>query len=299
MRYSTFLLLVSLLLPMVSCATLDANYGSYRASEQPVRSGFPHVLLDEQGWVGARVGFEGEIFNVFAWKQDSLNSRLLMYQNQAAKRPFARLERAVRRLESQGEQVLLAANAGMYAEDLTPLGLYIEKGSELFPAHTGGGEGNFALLPNGVFFFGEQGFGVAETKSFLQSEEYESAQYATQSGPLLLNRGDLHSRFTAGSANRYVRSGVGVPGSGYQERVFFVISESPVNFSVFARFFREGLGCSEALYLDGHTSRAYIPSLDREQDGGRFGPLLLVSDPAGRDRFDFNFSLEFSVLFGS
>ncbi len=43
-------------------------------------------------------------------------------------------------------------NAGMYHEDLSPVGLYVEEGREQAILQTGGGEGNFFLKPNGVFF---------------------------------------------------------------------------------------------------------------------------------------------------
>jgi uncharacterized protein YigE (DUF2233 family) len=41
-------------------------------------------------------------------------------------------------------------NAGMFHEDLRPVGLYIEDGAEEMRLVTRDGPGNFGLLPNGV-----------------------------------------------------------------------------------------------------------------------------------------------------
>jgi uncharacterized protein YigE (DUF2233 family) len=260
---------------------------------------FPDSEFESRQWVSARIRHEGAVYNVFAWKRGVLTTRLLLYSRPDGKRAFSRLERAVRRVESSGEGVLLAANAGMYADDLSPIGLYREDGKELVPLNTAAGEGNFGMLPNGVFYFGDEGFGIAETGEFAGTGErghsFISAPYATQSGPLLLLSGAVHPRFAAGSNNRYIRSGVGVSGPGYRNEVYFAVSEGPVAFHRFARFFRDILGCSEALYLDGHTSRAQIPSLGRLQEGGRFGPILLVSDPSAGDRLSVSVELSFYV----
>jgi uncharacterized protein YigE (DUF2233 family) len=282
-----------LLAALSSCATLNSHHGSYRATHAAVRSDFPRSEFVSRQWVSARIRHEGAVFNVFAWKREGLNTRLLLYRDPSGKRAFARLERAVRRVESSGEEVLLAANAGMYADDLSPLGLYRERGEELVPLNASAGEGNFGLRPNGVFYFGKEGFGVAETEAFAAGGEPARSLYASQSGPLLLSAGAVHPGFAEGSDNRYIRSGVGVSGRGYRDEVYFAVSEGPVNFHQFALFFRDVLGCSEALYLDGHTSRARIPSLGRLQEGGRFGPILVVSDPSGRDRFSVDMKISF------
>jgi uncharacterized protein YigE (DUF2233 family) len=59
--------------------------------------------------------------------------------------------------------------------------------------------------------------------------------------------------------------------------VHFAISQRRVNFHDFARFFRDGLGCDDALFLDGGSAPGlYSPSLrrnDRPGHGG-YGPII-------------------------
>jgi uncharacterized protein YigE (DUF2233 family) len=57
----------------------------------------------------------------------------------------------------------------------------------------------------------------------------------------------------------------------------FVISEARVNFFEFARFFRDELGCGEALYLDGSISSLYAPALRRADDHASLGPMFAVT----------------------
>jgi uncharacterized protein YigE (DUF2233 family) len=57
----------------------------------------------------------------------------------------------------------------------------------------------------------------------------------------------------------------------------FVISDSPVTFYVFAKFFLDQVGCREALYLDGSISSLYAPSVGREDHGRDLGPMFGVT----------------------
>jgi uncharacterized protein YigE (DUF2233 family) len=95
---------------------------------------------------------------------------------------------------------------------------------------------------------------------------------------MLVIGGALHPRFLPGSDSRYVRNGVGVSADG--ARAWFVISDGAVNFHSFARFFRDGLGLSDALYFDGSISRLYAPDLGREDFGFPMGPIVALSAPA-------------------
>ena len=84
-------------------------------------------------------------------------------------------------------------NAGMFQEDQSPVGLYVERSRTLHSADTrGGGGSNFHLKPNGVFWIGEGVAGVTETGQFLASPP--AARYATQSGPMLVIDGSIHPR---------------------------------------------------------------------------------------------------------
>ena len=172
-------------------------------------------------------------------------------------------------LEAQGQTLGFAMNAGMYHRDLSPVGLYIEERDEVSGIVTSDGPGNFGLLPNGVFCIGET-FRVIESRAF--KEDRPDCRFATQSGPMLVIKGDLHPKLLPESDSLYVRNGVGASEDG--TRAVFAISNAPVNFHAFARFFRDELGLPDALYFDGNISRLYAPGLDRHDAGFPMGPIV-------------------------
>src|SRR6187401_2041880 len=55
-------------------------------------------------------------------------------------------------LEKNNKKLAFAMNAGMYKEDNSPLGLFIENKKVISPLNTKSGNGNFYLKPNGVFY---------------------------------------------------------------------------------------------------------------------------------------------------
>jgi uncharacterized protein YigE (DUF2233 family) len=164
-----------------------------------------------------------------------------------------------------------AMNAGMYKADHSPQGLYIEKQKVLCPLDTLKADGNFYLKPNGVFYITTKKTAViCTTENFRNKEEIE---FATQSGPMLVIDGQIHSAFKEGSKNLNIRNGVGILPNG---NVVFVLSKKEVNFYDFANYFKT-LGCKNALYLDGFVSRAYLPSQNWIQTDGDFGALFAVT----------------------
>ncbi|MFN4098890.1 MAG: phosphodiester glycosidase family protein, partial [Pararhodobacter sp.] len=180
-------------------------------------------------------------------------------------------------LAGQGERLVFAMNAGMYHADRSPVGLFIDEGVEVAPLVTRAGPGNFGLLPNGVFCVTQGGFAVSETLAF--ADRPPSCRFATQSGPMLVIDGALHPRFLPDSDSLNIRNGVGVSDDGRE--AWFVISNVPVTFHRFARYFRDALGVSNALYLDGSISRLYAPELGREDWGRPLGPILGLVAPGG------------------
>ena len=86
------------------------------------------------------------------------------------------------------------------------------------------------MKPNGVFLINEK-----HEAHVIESSTYtvllSPAIWATQSGPLLVQGGDIHPDFIADSKNLQIRSGVGVRKDG---TIVFAISASPVNFYDFA-----------------------------------------------------------------
>ncbi len=168
--------------------------------------------------------------------------------------------------------VHFAMNAGMYHDDRSPVGHYVEDGTETMRVITNAGPGNFGLLPNGVFCINEGNVQVYETLRYV--EVAPLCRDATQSGPMLVIDGALHPRFLPDSSSRFIRNGVGVNADGTE--AVFAISNEAVSFHEFGSFFRDYLQTPNALYFDGKVSRLHAPSLDRSDFGFQLGPMVAV-----------------------
>jgi uncharacterized protein YigE (DUF2233 family) len=174
------------------------------------------------------------------------------------------------RLKAVHPELAFAMNGGMYHEDRSPVGLYVEDGREMKRANTANGPGNFHLKPNGVFFVGRDAAGVLETGQYLRRKP--KAEIATQSGPMLVIDGRIHPKIAEEGVSRKPRNGVGVRDP---HTVVFAISEGLVTFGQFARLFRDALGCRNALFLDGGSaSSLYAPSLRRSDGHVPLGPIV-------------------------
>ncbi|HEX2017938.1 MAG TPA: phosphodiester glycosidase family protein [Aurantimonas sp.] len=187
-------------------------------------------------------------------------------------RPYETFERASASVESG--RVRLIMNAGMYHEDRRAVGLAVQDGREVSPLVRGTGSGNYSMKPNGVFFVEDGEARVMETDAYVAGDHRPAL--ATQSGPMLLKDGQLHPRFIDGSDSRYVRNGVCASEDGRVVRL--VLSRQAVNFWDFALFFRDRLGCRDALFFDGQVSSLYYPDAGIDYRRDRLGPMLVVSD---------------------
>jgi uncharacterized protein YigE (DUF2233 family) len=187
---------------------------------------------------------------------------------------LGQFERVRDQLQKRGRTLQFAMNAGMYHEDRSPVGLYVENGRELKRISTANGPGNFSMKPNGVFYVDGKSAGVLETKAFLSRKL--TPAFATQSGPMLVVDGKLHPRFKKDSTSLNRRNGVGVKG----RQVFFVLADDAVTFHQFARVFRDVLKTPNALYLDGSICRLYAPDINRNDFGFQLGPIVAVSAAA-------------------
>ncbi|MEP5728676.1 MAG: phosphodiester glycosidase family protein [Sulfitobacter sp.] len=180
-------------------------------------------------------------------------------------------------LKAKGAKLGFATNAGMYHEDRSPVGHYVENGTEYQSVIPNAGPGNFGLLPNGVLCLREGRADVFETTVFLATAP--DCRSATQSGPMLVIDGKLHPRFLINSTSRFIRNGVGSSDDGTQAT--FVISDTVVTFHEFGTLFRDHLKLRNALYFDGNISRMRAPELGRSGLGfTSLGPIIGVIESA-------------------
>lgn len=186
---------------------------------------------------------------------------------------FGSLETFDKAMSEQQRPILLSMNAGMYHEDLAPVGLLVENGQEVTPLNLADGAGNFFLKPNGVFMIGKDGkAAVMETTAFAAAKPV--VMFATQSGPMLVIDGQIHPRFEENGTSRFIRNGVGVRVDG---TIVLAISRSQVSLGSFARLFRDALQSPNALFFDGAISA--LSDGSRMIVGGKFpaGPIIAVT----------------------
>lgn len=246
---------------------LLSAFALFLVTSQPATAAYPDCRSET---------FEGTRYTVCSF--DPAKTDLRVFWGDAQGKPYGSFAKLARDLATDGLRLDFAMNAGMYQHDLRPVGLLVQDEREVSPANTKSAPAgmnpvpNFYKKPNGVFFLKHGKAGVLTTEAWLK--QAPAADFATQSGPMLLIDGEIHPAFIVGSSDRKRRNGVGVSSP---TEVHFVISEDRVNFHDFARFFRDRLGSDNALFLDGGSaSGLYAPSLKRNDlppwEG--YGPIV-------------------------
>jgi len=215
-----------------------------------------------------RISFKGNNYDIFM--SDYPKDKIKFYWKDKSGNKLRSIANLNNYVAEEGHTLKFATNAGMYMENNSPLGLYIENKKERAPLNLSlNGKGNFYKQPNGIFFLSDS------TAKIITTEKYNPSRdrpiYATQSGPMLVIDGMVNPVFTKGSSNINIRSGVGITIDG---RVAFAISNELVNFYDFAILFKESLHCNNALFLDGAISKMYLPELNRNDFGGDFGVMI-------------------------
>jgi uncharacterized protein YigE (DUF2233 family) len=173
--------------------------------------------------------FEDSLYTICSF--DLTRDDLRLFWRNAAGEPYRTFSALAEELSGAGRTLTFAMNGGMYGDDLSPVGLYIEDGQQMQAPNTRTVQGspgqipNFYKKPNGIFFLADGKAGVATTEEYLAARP--GADFATQSGPMLVIDGQIHPMFIPGSSDRKPRNGVGVSSP---TQVHLVISEDWVNF---------------------------------------------------------------------
>lgn len=174
-------------------------------------------------------------------------------------------------LESKNQKLVFAMNAGMFMENLMPLGLYIENGKQIRKLNLRKSSyGNFYMQPNGVFSLSHKGADITISQHFKQDD----VLFATQSGPMLIINNKVNPALNQLSRSRLIRNGVCLNKS---TQVVFSISTKPVTFHEMAQYFKDELECENALYLDGAISQIYWPQNGRFGLLSEIGPMIAVT----------------------
>jgi uncharacterized protein YigE (DUF2233 family) len=191
--------------------------------------------------------------------------------------PYRSLSQLAVNRPDKSAPVAFAMNGGMFDAEGQPIGYYVENGERLHKLNRNEGPGNFHMLPNGVFYGRADGAWAVRTADDFAAEVTKRPDFGTQSGPMLVIGGKLHPRINRDGTSLKVRNGVGVDAQG---RAHFVISDEPISFGKLARYFRDTLHCTDALFLDGSVSSLWDPEHGRVDGGPPLGPLIVVEKRA-------------------
>ena len=216
-----------------------------------------------------RQSFDGSRFIIC----DNQGGEIRLYAAGPGERPFRSFEEIAPTLNVR--QVAFAMNAGMFDFDGRPIGLAQAGGKQVHKINLRDGSGNFHLKPNGVFMVTCGGAPAIFASDAIPSFRC-APRLATQSGPMLVIAGKLHPKLQPDGTSRFIRNGVGVRDG----RALFVISDDPVSLGKFARFFRDALKTSDALYFDGSVSSLWDPAAGRRDEGAALGPIIVAFRPA-------------------
>jgi uncharacterized protein YigE (DUF2233 family) len=244
------------------------------------------TLLAARPVAAATPGVQLPVFNTFfhgakysTCTIDPARDDLRLYWADAAGNVLGNFTALQKQLTSEGSGLEFAANAGTFDTTSKPVGLLVLNGEEKFPLNLQDGCGNFYLKPNGVFVINQHHHALV-----VKSGDYPAlappALWATQSGPLLVEGGDVNPDFMPDSKNRKIRSGVGVNARG---EAVFALSRLPVTFYEFAELFRAKLHCPNALYLDGDISDFWTPGTPEKENQHHFGPMIGVVESGSHE----------------
>lgn len=179
-------------------------------------------------------------------------------------------------LDKQQQSALLLMNAGIFSEDFTPAGLWIERGQTLKALNTKSGTGNFHMQPNGVFSI-EQGEAKIRTTADFQKAK-PKPEFAVQSGPMLVIDGSINSRFKPNNTQGYKRNAVCLTS---MNELLFVMTVSyqerwPNLYELASAL--QSQGCQHALYLDGSISSWYVKDYANTFHWSEFVGMIAVTE---------------------
>lgn len=239
----------------------------------------PSVVPAESDSSAVRaVSFRGARYYVVP--VDLGRARIRMFWKDADGDPYGRASVLADSLAAAGERVIAVTNAGIYTPENTPKGLHVERGRPIVPLNTTDStSGNFFVpRPNGVFAVMRDGTARIVRRGAAAALVPRMAE-ATQSGPRLLENGRPVSRF---SNTPLRRTAICVAGP---RRVFIAVSRDPVSLNDVAALFRDELGCTDALFLDGGAVQALVAPRDSiRMETGRFVGFIAVLEGAAARR---------------
>jgi uncharacterized protein YigE (DUF2233 family) len=211
----------------------------------------------------------------FAFIADPLVHKVFITDSSSQKQNGISINKLINLEKNNFNNIEMITNGGMFENTMLPVGLLVVNNKIKKEINQGEErpKSNFFMLPNGVFYIQKDSVFVTKTVDYIHKKPHPD--YATQSGPMLVDNGQRHKEFKYKSQNVYNRSGVGILPNN---RAVFIISENQnTNFFDFSSIFMDIFSCKNALYLDGAISEMYLKNKENSINrGGSFGSLICV-----------------------
>lgn len=263
-----------------SLNNLTRSKDLYKVKIQKLQSEITKIINKNSGHLSFNFNFKSAKYSGFILNTNSPQHELNFHLKSSNGKNYETISNLYTKINSDSNEVLMITNGGMYQQNLSPQGLYIEKGETLKKLEISkvNNNTNFYMFPNGVFSLDTHHHPeILVTDTFLKNFKEKEIKYATQSGPMLVINDTIHPKFTKGSKNTNIRSGVGIPLDS-NSNVLFLISDSEVNFYDFASAFKDLFSCKNALYLDGAISQMYLKEQNKSTSSSiPYGPLISIT----------------------
>ncbi len=156
---------------------------------------------------------------------------------------------------------------------MRPVVLYIENGKSLVPLQMGDGSGNFFNKPNGIFAIKRCDPVIVPTDKWKGSP----TRHAKRTNAI--DRWSNSSLFRKELDQSQHPQWCWITNDRY---VHFAISLTRCGSLILRSFYKNEIGSTSALYLDGHISQAYIPGVSTPFPNARSAPLSSSSSPVSK-----------------
>ena len=213
-----------------------------------------------------KIIFNNNNYNVFTISAGRVSSEFILLPN-THQTPHNKIVDVFKKMYDSldFDNSFFMTNASIVNTNCMPLGLIVYDYETLQPVNNNGGVGNFFLKPNGLLLFKNKEIIVCQTSEY---RKHSNIKNGVQSGPMLITNGIINSNFNQYSKNKNIRSGVGIyTDKTNQNHAVFAISENPVSFYEFSKFFEQKYNTKNALCLESAGSLMTIPNLYSRYDG--------------------------------
>lgn len=233
--------------------------------------------------------YENTAYKAFKIKIDSNHlEKLQIYENEE-KLTFSELLNDINIKDS----LLFITNCCIQDINFKPVGLLLKDYKTIHDVNLESGNGNFYLKPNGIFYSNGKSANIIRSEDFKMDS---TIKFGFQSGPLLVENGNINNNFNKTSKNKFIRLGVGIMDNLGIQYLLFIKSDIPVNFYDFAKVFYYQFGIKYALCIESSGCVFYDSKykIDSNSLSYVIGNYLIFSDSnKGINKKEYSIAIKF------